>query len=141
MSVEIREAQPDDAGQLAPLMRLLGHTVTVEGIAARIAALHDQDCPQLVVVEGARVLGLCGLHVMTAIQREQPVGRVTILVVDEEFRGLGLGRQLIKEAEHRLLARGCGLVEITSNLRFVEAHAFYEHLGYERTSYRFFKQI
>ena len=45
------------------------------------------------------------------------------------------------EAEKRLAAKGCGLVEVTSNRKRLRAHAFYERLGYERTSYRFAKTL
>jgi GNAT superfamily N-acetyltransferase len=56
-------------------------------------------------------------------------------------RGGGVGRALISAAEQRLAARGCDLVEVTSNLRLVDAHAFYQRLGYEATSLRFKKSL
>ena len=44
-------------------------------------------------------------------------------------------------AEARMRARGCEKMEVTSNLSLVDAHAFYEALGLERSSLRFFKDI
>ena len=137
----IREAGAADAPQLVELIRSLGHDVDAGGIAQRLGALQISGIPQLVAVERDRVVGLCGLHEMTAIHRSQPVGRITILVVHEERRGRGIGRSLVATAEAHLRRRGCGLVEITSNERLTDAHAFYEHLGYQRTSKRFARQL
>jgi ribosomal protein S18 acetylase RimI-like enzyme len=64
-----------------------------------------------------------------------------MLVVAEAARGAGIGAALVAEAETRLAARGCGLVEVTSNIKRLRAHGFYEKLGYERTSYRFAKLL
>ena len=137
----IRAAEDRDASELVQLISLLGHEVDEDGVRSRLAELAQGGIPQLVAVEHGRVVGLCGLHEMTAIHRDRPVGRVTILVVREEARGSGTGRKLLEAAEEELRSRGCGLLEITSNERLGDAHRFYEHLGYERTSFRFMRRL
>ena len=137
----VREAKPTDAPRLIELMELLDHEVTPAGVRKRLAALKKEAVPQLVATLGKDVVGLVGIHRMTAIHREQPVGRITILVVAEDARERGIGRMLLEAAEEQLRKSGCKLIEVTSNDRLTAAHAFYRHMGYERTSIRFAKQL
>jgi GNAT superfamily N-acetyltransferase len=141
VTVEIRAARPDDAEQLVPLIELLPHRVTAEGVRQRLDQIPEHDFPQLVAVEGETLIGLCGLHLMTALHREKPVGRITILVVAEKARGKGVGQKLVEAAERLFRAAGCGMIELTSNDWLVEAHRFYARLGFEQTSKRFAKQL
>jgi len=137
----LREAKGKDGEQLAALFALLGHQITPERVAKNVKALAKAGEPVLVVAEGATLLGACGYHATPMPHRDPPLGRITILVLAEQARGRGLGRQLLEEAERRLARLGCGIVEVTSNDRLREAHAFYRHLGYERTSMRFAKPL
>lgn len=67
---------------------------------------------------------------MIVLHRPKPVGRVTALFVEEQFRNRGIGRELLRTAEAELAKCGSGLVEITSNFRLTKAHSFYEQQGY-----------
>jgi ribosomal protein S18 acetylase RimI-like enzyme len=139
--LKIRDAKPGDAPDLAKLMKVLDHDVDAKGIRKRMAALAKQKLPQLVATLDKKVVGLAGIHAMIAVHRDRPVGRITILVVAEKARGRGIGRLLTEAAEKVLRKSGCGMVEVTSNDRLAAAHAFYRHMGYERTSIRFFKPL
>ncbi|WP_423067296.1 GNAT family N-acetyltransferase [Devosia sp. CN2-171] len=48
-------------------------------------------------------------------------------------RNLGLGGEMIGWAIEQAKARGCGLVQLTSNKKRVDAHRFYERLGFKKS--------
>ena len=139
--LKVRDAKPGDARELAKLIRLLEHDVDEKGVRKRVSALTKDKLPPLVATLDKKVVGLCGLHRMVTIHRDQPVGRITILVVEEGCRRAGIGKMLLQAAEQHLRKRGCGLIEATSNDRLTAAHGFYRHMGYERTSIRFAKSL
>jgi ribosomal protein S18 acetylase RimI-like enzyme len=96
----------------------------------------------VLVAERARVVvGCLSWHVTPVIHRPRPVGRITMLVVAEAARGEGIGTLLVEDAAERLRTLGCGLLEVTSNIKRMRAHAFYQGLGFERTSYRFARTL
>ncbi|MFN3727318.1 MAG: GNAT family N-acetyltransferase [Allosphingosinicella sp.] len=140
MNARIREAGTDDIPALAALIRALGYEVDEAGVGARLDELIAEGRRPLVAEDG-RVIGCLTWSLTRVLHRPRPVGRITMLVVEEGVRGRGLGRLLVEAAEHRLRREGCGLVEVTSNLRRTDAHGFYERLGFERTSYRFYRSL
>lgn len=138
----IRTAQVNDAPELARLLTELGHPTTTDSIAARWSAWISEDDTVLVAAEpDGKILGVATLHRMAVLHRPRPVGRITALIVDTAARGRGVGRALVAAAESWSVSGGCGLLEITSNFRLSEAHAFYEHLGYDKTSFRLAKNL
>lgn len=138
----IRLAIEADAPELARLFTLLGHPTKADTIVALWQDWQSEGNHALVSEKPDGTLaGVVTLHQMTVLHRLHPVGRITSLVVDEQSRQKGIGRALVAAAEASLTRSGCGLLEITSNLRLVEAHAFYEHLGYKRTSIRLAKVL
>ena len=136
----IRDARPRDAETLAALIVALGYAVTAAEIRKRLAVLNKAGQHVLVADRGG-VVGVLTTALTQVLHRPRPVGRISMMVVAEAERGHGIGAALVAEAETRLKAAGCGLVEVTSNAKRLRAHAFYERLGYERTSHRFAKQL
>jgi GNAT superfamily N-acetyltransferase len=137
----IRDATLADAAAIAPLIGQLGYPATVDEIETRLAPLLTSGEPPLVWDEGGAALGVLVWHVTPNLHRAGPAGRIVALVVSETARGRGLGRALLAETEARCRALGCVMMEVGSNMRRDEAHRFYEGLGYERTSYKFAKDL
>ena len=138
---KVRAAKSSDAPTLARLIEFLGHEIDEKTVRKNIAKLAKAGEAPLVATLDKAVIGLCGIHRTVTVHRPAPVGRITVLVVAESAQDKGIGRMLVEEAEKLLRQGGCQIVEVTSNDRRGAAHAFYRHLGYERTSIRFMKKL
>jgi len=139
--LKIRDAKPADAARLAELIHELGHEISEKQLRKNLPALKRSGETPLVATLDKKVVGVCGVGRRIVIHRPAPLGRITALVVSKEAQGHGIGRILVEAAEEWMRRKGCQLVEVTSNDRRAQAHAFYRHLGYERSSIRFFKKL
>jgi GNAT superfamily N-acetyltransferase len=65
------------------------------------------------------------------------------LVVNEDARSGGIGRELLRSAEAWAAARGCGRMLVGTRVTREGAHRFYQREGYgvEKTSYFFGKEL
>ncbi len=71
----------------------------------------------------------------------KPSGLVEDVVVDETLRGLGIGREMMRFAMEYCRARGCYKLALSSNLKRVEAHGFYETLGFRRHGFSYVVEL
>lgn len=132
----IRPALARDCAALEGLIEQLGYEAAAPDIAARLETIRAEGREVLVAELGGRVVGCLSTSIMRVLHRPRPVGRISMMVVEERLRGRGIGAALVRAAEDWLDAQGCGVVEVTSHLSRSEAHRFYEKLGYEKTSLR-----
>lgn len=140
--VLLRHATLQDAAEIGRLLTQLGHATTTEQVVERWTAWEtDGNSALVATVDADTLIGLCMLHQMRVLHRPRPLGRITALVVEEDRRGQGIGRMLVSAAEDLFVRAGCGLLEVTSNLKRADAHAFYETLGYDKSSYRLVREI
>jgi GNAT superfamily N-acetyltransferase len=139
--VAIREARTGDEAAISALLEELGHSTPVDEVTQRLERLGREAGNWLwLAVDGERVVGFVGLHVMPRIERG-PSGRLTAIVVTECQRRRGVGRALMARAEDEARRQGCERIELTSADRRTDAHAFYGALGYEEASRRFLKRL
>ncbi len=139
---DLRSAMIADADDVARLLTELGYPCDIDDAAERIDAIAANDRQALVLArrDGA-VCGLIALDFMYYLPLGTITCRVTALVVTPTAQGLGIGRQLLKEAERRARTGGASRIELTSGSQRTEAHAFYRACGYKDSSVRFVKQL
>jgi GNAT superfamily N-acetyltransferase len=132
----IRDALPADAPGVAELLTELGYPLDTAGAAERLARGIEAV---FVAAEGTRILGLLAVWSQLPIARARPVARVTAMVVRSQARRRGVGKLLMERALEWAQAAGCEGVELTSGIHAdrEDAHRFYESLGFQKTSYRF----
>lgn len=99
---------------------------------AAFDAMQREAANHLIVGEEGGAVAACyqitfisGLS-LTATRRAQIEG----IRVAPALRGQGRGEMLIRDAEARARAAGCGLLQFTSNRARGDAHRFYERLGF-----------
>lgn len=136
----VREARPADSEAIAALVATLGFETPADELSTRLSRLRKSGEAPLVAERG-EVIGCLAWHVTPVLHRPRPVGRITMMVVAEGERRRGVGRALAEAAAERCAAKGCGLIEVTSNIDLGPAHAFYRRLGFERTSHRFAREL
>ena len=57
-------------------------------------------------------------------------GQIEVVHVSEAMRNRGIGGEMMRWALERCHDRGCGMVQLTSNKKRLDAHRFYERLGF-----------
>ena len=137
----IRPATADDLSAILamlagdPLGQMREHKGADPDTAYR-AAFRDIDCDQrnhiLVADRNGEVIGCLQLTFipgLTYTGRER--AQIEGVRVSEAARGWGIGRRLVDHAVAKAKARGCVLVQLTSDKRRPEAIAFYEALDFE----------
>lgn len=99
---------------------------------ARIQANEDAE---LCVAELAgRVVGTFQLNYLQYLSHQGAyVAQIEAVRILRELRGQGFGREMMLAAIAKARARGCRRVQLTSNKSRIDAHRFYERLGFQAT--------
>jgi GNAT superfamily N-acetyltransferase len=128
----IRHARVEDAEEIARLSGELGYVTAADVMRERLAVLVAHPDHHIRVLDNDD-----GLHGWVASERRRILEageRIEIigLVVDARYRGTGIGRALVTEAEQWARQLGFDVVCVRSNVLRDSSHPFYERMGYAR---------
>jgi len=133
MNAIIRLCLQDDLPELFRLYRQLhpADTTTLEEVTRGFAAMTAHPGCEIFVAEAdGRMTGTFTLYILPNMTRNgRPAAILENIVVDEPYRGQGIGRALLAFAREQAQARGCYKLSLTSNAVRAEAHEFYRRCG------------
>ena len=139
----IRAIQKQDYPAAAAIWReVLSVPVTDGELAETYAKMAEDDrYATFVAEEDGTIVGL--VTTVTALAIGHPGGytKVNGLGVLPAYRRRGIGRRLLERAEALAVENGTRYVGLASGLSREDAHGFYAHLGYQKTSYWFRKRL
>ena len=141
--VKIRYIQEKDYPEVADIWRdVLDIPVTDACLSETYAKMSEDDRYSTFVAEAdGRIVGLVTMVTAMAIGHPNGYTKINGLGVLPEYRSRGIGGMLLKRAEELAVENGTGYVGLASGVKREEVHAFYEHMGYQRTSYWFRKSL
>jgi GNAT superfamily N-acetyltransferase len=121
------------AGALARRATQLGYPTSAAQAARRAAGILDRTGNRILVAEAdGQVVGW--IHVVESVTLESdPAAEIAGLVVDEPFRGAGVGARLVAEAEAWAAGQGYGRMRVRSNVKRNRARRFYDRAGFTVT--------
>lgn len=142
LGTSVREALTGDAQRIASLALQLGYEVPAAHVERHLSRPQDDRGVFVAIVPRVGVVGWIGVAERRTLLSS---GRADIegLVVEDEYRGNGIGALLVEAAESWARRRGCTTVRLLSNVVRERAHEFYRRLGYDvlKTEYVFQKPL
>lgn len=136
--LDIRRARPEDIPAIVEMLAddpLGAQRESPDDLAPYLAAfqrLADDPNQHLVVaVRDGRIIGTLHLTIIPGLSRRGATRSLIEAVrIHADARGAGLGKQLIQWAIEESRRQDCRLVQLTSDATRIDAHRFYEKLGF-----------
>lgn len=142
--IKIRQCRPEDFDNVVLLLRQLWPDKHLDPISLRVVfgrAMSSGTQTYVCATDGEHIVGFGSLTLKNNLWQEGYVGHVDELVVDNKYRGRGVGAQLLKHLVVLAQQMHCRRVELDSAFHRREAHEFYERHGFESRALLFSKVI
>jgi ribosomal protein S18 acetylase RimI-like enzyme len=94
-----------------------------------------------IAMRNDKIVGFVSLTIRNSLWQEGYLGHIDELVVDERFRGNGVGTRLLDEMMKVSKKRSCKKIELDSAFHRKKAHTFYESKGFKNRAFVFSKDL
>lgn len=127
----IRSIEARDAHEVSLLIEQLGYQRAADGVLAWIERINLDPTSQIAFVACLRneVIGWIEISIERRLQTP-PFALIGGLVIKDEVRGRGIGRELCQHAEAWSWNQGVDTLRVTSRSTRPDAHRFYLRDGY-----------
>jgi GNAT superfamily N-acetyltransferase len=88
------------------------------------------------IIEG-KIIGRAFLFLIYNDLHSKPYGLLEDVFVEEEYRGKGIGKELVKKVIEKAKELGCYKLIATSRFGRENVHQLYENLGFKKWGYEF----
>ena len=140
--VFIRNITNGDFEILTGLIKELGYPSTVSKVSDRLSKINSNECYKTLIAEvDGKIIGFIGLCKLYAYEYDGAIVRIIALVVNEQYRGKGIGTKLVKSAEKWALDEEAIAITLNSGINRKEAHEFYKSNGYDIKGCSFSKTL
>lgn len=95
---------------------------------------NDPNEEMIIVEEDGAPVGCFQLSYLPGLMRRgMKRGQIEVVHVAETHRNRGIGGRMMHWALERCRENGCSMVQLTSNKKRIDAHRFYERLGFVKS--------
>lgn len=106
-----------------------------------VKGLEAQNQLYLKMVMDKKIIGFSAISFLNTLYGNGALCHIDEIVIDEGYRGKGLGKKFIEYISEIARSRGCETLELESALHRNDAHRFYDNLGFERMGLVFSKSL
>ena len=140
MQITIRGPCEQDYEEIFPLLQCLWQDRGLDKAALRKVFAKALASPQdfaFVAETDGKIAGFTAGVINNCYYHAGILCFISILVVNAEMRGKGIGTMLLNHVESYSQSRNCDAIELDANFHRVASHAFYEHFGFVKRAYTF----
>lgn len=126
---------------IVPLLKQLGSSdVSDEVLTGRLIEMASQNYECIGMFDGEKLMGVCGMWFQTRHYAGKSC-EIDHVIIDEGYRGKGIGNLLMVFVYDYAGKKGCEWVELNTFVDNFPSHKFYYNQGFVAKGYHFVKDI